>query len=48
MCSQSHMHSWMNAIFEFEDHLYGCAQNLSGEVLGNLEMQVEYLLSSLD
>ncbi|XP_045075836.1 uncharacterized protein LOC121556895 [Coregonus clupeaformis] len=42
------MKAWLDSIFNLDESIYESPQRLSGQVMGNLEMQVEFLLSSLD
>ncbi|CAB1327214.1 unnamed protein product [Coregonus sp. 'balchen'] len=42
------MKAWLDSIFNLDESIYESPQMLSGQVMGNLEMQVEFLLSSLD
>ncbi|CAB1320929.1 unnamed protein product [Coregonus sp. 'balchen'] len=42
------MKAWLDSIFNLDESIYEIPQMLSGQVMGNLEMQVEFLLSSLD
>ncbi|KAK6293861.1 hypothetical protein J4Q44_G00361870 [Coregonus suidteri] len=42
------MKVWLESIFNLNDSIYESPERLSGEVMRNLEIQVEFLLSSLD
>ncbi|XP_041720180.2 uncharacterized protein LOC121551546 [Coregonus clupeaformis] len=42
------MKAWLESIFNLTESIYESPERLSGEVMGNLEIQVEFLLSSLD
>ncbi|CAB1351631.1 unnamed protein product, partial [Coregonus sp. 'balchen'] len=42
------MKAWLESIFNLNESIYESPERLSGEVMGNLEIQVEFLLSSLD
>ncbi|XP_045083097.1 uncharacterized protein LOC121531205 isoform X3 [Coregonus clupeaformis] len=42
------MKAWLQSIFNLNESIYESPERLSGEVMRNLEIQVEFLLSSLD
>ncbi|CAB1351078.1 unnamed protein product [Coregonus sp. 'balchen'] len=42
------MKAWLESIFNLNESIYESPERLSGEVMGNLEIQVDFLLSSLD
>ncbi|CAB1343914.1 unnamed protein product [Coregonus sp. 'balchen'] len=42
------MKAWLESIFNLNESIYESPERLSGEVMRNLEIQVEFLLSSLD
>ncbi|CAB1329649.1 unnamed protein product, partial [Coregonus sp. 'balchen'] len=42
------MKAWLESIFNLNESIYDSPERLSGEVMGNLQIQVDFLLSSLD
>ncbi|XP_045565150.1 uncharacterized protein [Salmo salar] len=42
------MKAWLDSIFNLDESIYESPQRLSWQVMVNLEMQVDFLLSSLD
>ncbi|XP_045076494.1 uncharacterized protein LOC123490665 isoform X2 [Coregonus clupeaformis] len=42
------MKAWLQSIFNLNESIYESPERLSGEVMRNLQIQVEFLLSSLD